>query len=110
MGVFSLTVTPFIRNYITGRNHFQVRGTENRLEITRSFLKKTRISIIGNNNKITFGEKCRLNNTVITIRGNDNRVHLGNNVFIENGVLWIENDNGGILIGDGTAICGPLTT
>ena len=101
-----ISLASFAYNYILGRNHFRVNGKNNKLEIARSFMRKTRINIIGNNNEITFGERCSLDSSVITIRGNDNFIHLGKKVFMKNGDLWIEDDNGGITIGDKTTISG----
>jgi acetyltransferase-like isoleucine patch superfamily enzyme len=96
----------FVFNFIIGKNHFRVHGKENKLEFSRSFLKKTQINIHGNNNKVIFGEKCYLINSLISIQGNNNNIQLGNMVFMTDGELYIEDDNGSFLIGDKTSICG----
>jgi acetyltransferase-like isoleucine patch superfamily enzyme len=95
-----------IYNHVIGRNHFHIKGKENKISIPNSFLNKSHINIIGSGNEITFGKDCYLINTEIDIRGNNNCIYLGNTVSIKAGKLHIEDSNGQISIGSGTSICG----
>lgn len=101
-----IVISAYLVNHLIGKNHFHVHGKENKIEITHSFIRNTKINITGNNNKIIFGETCHLSNSVINIQGNNNSILLDNSVYMEKGDLWIEDNDGCISIGDKTLIAG----
>jgi len=91
---------------IIGMNRYYAYGKRNTIYKGTSFLKNCRIIIKGNNNRITFGNKCLLNKTTINIVGDNNTIQIGNEVCIYEGEFHIE-DNGNLIdIGEKTLICG----
>jgi len=101
-----IRICSLLYNRIFGRNRFSVRGNGNRIAISCSFLKKSKIIIRGDGNKIIFGDRCYLENTVIAIYGDNNTVSLGDMVFVNKGDFYFEDSYGQILIGDRTTISG----
>lgn len=82
--------------HIGNRNSFMCYG----------ILKKTKIRIKGNGNKIIIGELSRVINSNIEINGNDNTIIIGDRSLIVDGEFFIEDDLGTIEIGKDTNICG----
>ena len=69
--------------YIYGRNTLKIKGKNNIVKRNLySLFYDTKIRIIGNNNKIIFGENCRISSLRILVLGNNNLIKIGNNVVV----------------------------
>lgn len=106
--VYKKYIFPTIYNFVGGGNKFVIKGKRNSIFHQGNYLKKCKISVFGNDNKILF-VKCgrnRLISTNIYINGNNNEIVIGkNNVFI-NGDIYIEDDNNKVVFGSGNSVCG----
>lgn len=87
-------------------NKKKIKGRGNKLVIKTTFMKKCKITIIGNNNRIEFGDMCYLNNTDILITGNNNEIVFGTKVFVNNGNFCLEDNNNRLKIDDRTTFSG----
>lgn len=103
---YLISVAARIFNKTIGFNKVKTRGCHNTLNISRSFLKKTKVLIEGNQNVIQFGEKCYLEDCKITISGNNNKILLGDRVYMKDADLYIEDDGNEIVVNYRTSICG----
>lgn len=70
-----------------------IKGKHNKIEKKYSFFRKNKITIIGNNNHISFGLGTRMNKCRIYIYGNDCSLHIGNNCFCLNSEFYFEDTN-----------------
>ena len=89
---------------IFNRNSKKIYGYNNEINSNGAFLKKTKIYVKGNNNKIFIGKESRLNETYIHIIGNDNIIEINGNTVIGECELWREDSYGKISIGKNTTI------
>jgi acetyltransferase-like isoleucine patch superfamily enzyme len=87
-------------------NKRKIKGVNNKIEINTTFMKNSKITIIGNNNKIHFGDMCYLANTDILISGDNNEVILGNKVYVNGGKICLEDSNNILKIGNRTTFSG----
>ena len=71
-------------------NNKKIKGKNNYIKTNTAFLKKCKITIVGNNNKIILGDMCYLTNTKISIFGDNNEVILGNKVYVNSGDFYLE--------------------
>ena len=51
-------------------------------------MKKVKISVRGNNNKLIIEDGAEITNTLIRIRGNNNSIHIGKNSFYRSGKIY----------------------
>lgn len=89
-------------------NKIRIRGIQNCIEYKGNYLKKCKISVYGDRNKI-YIDPMGLNqlcNTSIKIYGNDNSIIIGKRNTIFNGDLHIEDNNNEILFKDHNSILG----
>lgn len=89
-------------------NHVKVKGKNNKINRAKSFMKKCKITIIGNNNYVELGEMTYFHNTKITIYGNNNKVCVGNKVYASQGDFYIENDDNSLTIQEKTIFAGNV--
>jgi len=78
------------------------RGSNNQINISRDvILRKCRIKIIGDRNKIFISSKSRLTGLSIEIFGNDNIINISDKVvFYESGRMELDANNCSIIIGE----------
>ncbi len=98
-----LNIASFIF-YFLSRNKKQIRGKKNKVEYKGAFLKRCKINICGENNKIIINKNARLTNTFIHIHGNNNTIYLANDIKLGRCDLWIEDNFGKIQIDEFTTI------
>lgn len=91
---------------LLGLNKQKQKGKNNIIKKENTFMRKCKITIIGNNNIIEFGKMSYLCNTNITIYGNNNRIVLGEKVYVNSGDFYIEDDNNYLDIGNRTTFAG----
>lgn len=91
---------------LCSRNSEKIKGKNNKISKSKSFFKRCKIKIIGNNNKIIFGEMSYFLNTNISIYGNNNTVYIGNKVYVNNGDFYLEDDNNNLTINSKTTFAG----
>ena len=84
---------------ICGRNRKKIRGRSNEIDAKEAFLRQNRITIRGNNNKITVGKKCLLKGCRFSIVGNDNVIKIGDMTAANKVLFCIENNNNHITVG-----------
>lgn len=84
----------------------KIKGSNNCVKYNKSVLKKTQISINGNNCRVSIGNNSRIINSRIFILGENQKVNIGYNCKIKNSTLWIEDEKCTINIGDNTTIEG----
>lgn len=96
----------FIYNHLPFNNKFKIKGKNNHIDINLSMLKNIKIIVKGNDNKISFGQRCTLRDCTIYISGSENNILLGDKVSVSGGSLWIENDRNSISIGSNSSLLG----
>lgn len=102
-----ISAASVVFNRTIGFNKIKVRGKKNKISgLSRSFLRKSRITIIGTGNSVSIENMSFLDNCSLSIRGNDNKIIIGESVYALNGDFYIEDNNNTITIGDSTALCG----
>lgn len=83
-------------------------GFYNKVDV-RAFMKKSAITINGNNNTIEIeGGVNRIRNYKFIIRGNDCVIHIKRSCVLQNSCLLIEDDKGSIYIGNNTIFAGSV--
>ena len=87
-------------------NHIKIKGKNNTFDRKNIFMKKCKLTIVGDNNYIKIGNMSYLQNTNITIFGNNNKIVLGEKVFVLNGDFYLEDSNNDLKIGDKTTFSG----
>jgi acetyltransferase-like isoleucine patch superfamily enzyme len=79
---------------------FNVKGWKhNTIVLKATFLKKTKIRIIGKNNTILIHPENRLYNCLLHISGDNCKIEIGEHCILSHTELWIEDDGGKIQIG-----------
>ena len=96
----------FVYTRIIGRNHFKIKGKDNRIELPLAFLKRCRIKIIGSNNRIAIGDKCLLEGCRFSINGSNNTICLDKLIYAKDVEFCIEDNANTIHIGTKTSLCG----
>lgn len=94
-------------NFVSN-NKKRVKGSNNRIDMKTAFMKNSRITILGNNNKIYLGDMCYLINTDILISGDNNEIILGTKVYVNGGNFCIEDGYNKLKIGDRTTFSGNI--
>lgn len=77
----------------------------NVLQTSHSIIKKSKVSVVGNDNSIDIG-KSDIYQSVISVTGRNNRLIIGDYTRIYNLTLIIKSDNCSISIGDRTSFGG----
>lgn len=103
---FVTSISAVLFNKTIGFNSIKIKGKNNTYSCHRSFLRKSKITVIGRGNSIEFGEKCYCETCKITILGNNNLIKLGNRVYLKDADLYIEDSGNEIIINYRTSICG----
>ncbi|GBG56580.1 acetyltransferase [Sporomusaceae bacterium FL31] len=98
----------YIMNRIRGSN-FLINGANNDIVTNNSFLKKTKIEIVGNNNFIIIKNNVRLEYAKIRLIGNNQCLEIGDNCSLigqKNSIelISLEGNNCKIIIGENTTI------
>lgn len=88
--------------------HTRIRkkGSNNRIETGCALMKKTRITIHGQNNLVRVGDFSQLDGASITIYGDNNTVTIEPWCTLKGTELHIEKSGGSIVIGEHTRILG----
>lgn len=86
---------------ILGKNHSHIKGKNNRIILGPNFYRNCTIRLNGDNNEIIFKESDYfIKNMRISIYGNNNKISIGRN-FATNGLRFsIEDNNNFIIIGN----------
>ena len=100
-----LLVLARIYNMVNFRSE-KIRGKKNLISYKTSFLKKVKITIIGDNNRIIINNRSRLINSKINMIGSNHILEIGDNCIISNCTLNFEDENDVISIGNDTSIEG----
>ncbi|PGK42345.1 transferase [Bacillus anthracis] len=87
-------------------NRKKVKGKHNIINNSGSFMKKSKIFIRGNNNKIVCEKGVRLFNCNFHIIGDNHQIIIKKDCYGVNSTLWIEDNNCTIQIGEGTTMEG----
>ncbi|MDE5707912.1 MAG: acyltransferase [Alistipes sp.] len=81
-----------------------VRGRGNKV-FNEGCLIRSKISVIGNNNKIYIAKGCVLRNCEFHVRGDNHIIRFGeNSKVIEWGSFWCEGADNSIVVGTGTSL------
>lgn len=81
------------------KNHIRV-GKSNELNYSKALFRGLSIEITGINNLINIQEGTRIANSRIIIRGNNNLISIGKDCVINEGLFWCENDGNCINLKD----------
>lgn len=92
-----------INGVVLSRSRLEIDGSDNNF-ILNCRIDKLSIKIIGDNNKIEFGNNSTIVNSSIYINGNSNNITLGEKCNLKQTHFWIEDNNCKIEIGDKTSI------
>ena len=86
-----------------GGNCTRTRGRNNRVEIGKSLLTRTRIRICGNNNTLVIGDHCRLHDLAVLVTGDGHRLEIGDQCQLR-GKIKLEDSGSTVSIGAGTTM------
>lgn len=103
----SKKIVPIIYNSIFF-NKIRIKGKNNKIIKSKSFIKKCNIEIRGNNNILNLGDMSYLIKTKITIIGNNNVIKLGMKDYITNGDFYIEDNDNFLKIKNRTTFAGNV--
>jgi acetyltransferase-like isoleucine patch superfamily enzyme len=87
-------------------NKKKVKGTQNRILFPGAFIKKSIVTIKGNNNLIQIGSGSIFDSVNINIKGNDHRLTFNKHCRIRNLEFWFEDNNCKISVGKNSAFYG----
>lgn len=79
-------------------NRRKVKGTMNSINYQEAYLKKSSISIVGNNNTVIINKNAVLINTNILIMGDNHKIEIGEKCIIKNSGFVFENKGCKIII------------
>lgn len=96
----------YFHNVFIGLNKFKINKKFNKLNHSKSLMKKSFVSVNGKNNTIEFEKFSYFENLKITINGNDNTISIGDFCYAKNLSITIEDNNNSIKIGKKTSIHG----
>lgn len=91
-----------------GNNKCKLKGKKNIIKQNKSFFKKTRIKIEGDNNCIEINPKVRLSGTNFDIKGNNNRIIIHDNCSIHSSDFVVLSNNTTIELNKDTTCGGAL--
>ncbi len=87
--------------YQSRGNSKQVRGSNNRIDVSQATLQDCQIIITGNGNTVLIGKGAFLKSVRLVLKGNHLQLKIGEKVSIgSNSTLWMEDDNGILEIGN----------
>ncbi len=105
-----MTLTKHFFRNIVRQNQVTVRGSDNVVDIDDSVwrsMKKCKITVAGNNNRLIIGKNTRISHTAIRLKGNNNTIVIGQNVHYRKGKIYTcIGENETISIGDDTTVEG----
>jgi acetyltransferase-like isoleucine patch superfamily enzyme len=87
-----------------GGNKILLRGVGNTVEYSGSLLRRVRVTVNGDNNKIRIAPGARLSNMVIQIAGSRHVLDIGADCVVKAGTVCMDDDDGRLAIGDNTTI------
>jgi acetyltransferase-like isoleucine patch superfamily enzyme len=88
-------LTKFL-NKVLFDNQVKLVGINNYVQIEWINCRKTKIWILGNNNKISIDKECRLNNCSVFISGENNQIYIQSGCSLKDTEFYIE-DNGNVI-------------
>jgi acetyltransferase-like isoleucine patch superfamily enzyme len=94
-----------LNNHLLGGNRTRMSGRDNQVQRHRCILKRTRIAIAGDGNRIWIAPGARVLDAVIAITGDGNALSIGRDCKIV-GRLELIGNGCAIQIGDGTSMIG----
>jgi acetyltransferase-like isoleucine patch superfamily enzyme len=83
-----------------------INGKNNKVHKKFSYIRRTKVTIIGSNNSIEFGNSSRYKNINIYIYGNNNELIIKDGVFCMNTEFYFEDSGNIIKVGSKTLIHG----
>lgn len=89
-------------------NSIKIKGKKNRIKKSKAFIKKCKITIIGDNNFVDLGDTSYFNNTEITIYGNNNIIVFGEKTYMSRGNIYIEDNNNTLRVGKRNTFAGNI--
>lgn len=91
-----------------GRNRKRIKGKGNEVRFGAAFVKKSRVIICGNNNRILLEEGAfsKMEGLKIVIHGNDNLVTIGKGASIKGLGICMENDRNEVRCGSSFKVSG----
>ncbi len=95
-----------VYNRLPFNNQRRIKGKNNRLDFSRSLLKKNCITIRGMNNQIVLGSRCTLRRCSIYISGNHNTIRFGDKVAMISGEIHVEDNGNTVSIGSHSSFLG----
>jgi len=100
-----LIILSFFYNSI-GLNKKNICGNNNIISMSTAFLKRNKIFINGNNNKIVIKNGTRVTNTIFRITGDNHTIFLDEYGCVFNVEFWIEDNSCSVDIGKKTVLNG----
>lgn len=86
-----------------GGNCTCTRGRNNRVDIGKSLLTRTRIRICGRDNTVVIGDHCRLHDLAILVTGTGHRLEIAAGCQLR-GKIKLEDSGSAVAIGPGTTM------
>ena len=89
----------------SSNNSTNIKGANNRINISDSIVKNANFDICGENNTITIDSETIAENLTFYVRGSNHQIHIGKNCrFTRGGTIWIEDEDCNLSIGDNNYI------
>ncbi len=107
MKLFLYRIRKILRRLLRGDPGYKefIRGEANSIRTNGSLLSNVSFDILGDRNRITFGEGCKIYNSRFHIRGSDHVIEIGENCRVtRGGVFWIEDDGCQLVVGRDTSM------
>lgn len=78
----------------------------NKIQIKKSFFKRTKCIFKGTGNSILIGDNCFFEHCTFNFFGSENTIVIGDNCRFVNVTFWIEDSGNKIIIGNRNSFCG----
>ena len=89
----------------SSNNSTNIKGANNKINISDSIVKNANFDICGENNTITIDSETIAENLTFHVRGSNHQIHIGKNCrFTRGGTIWIEDEECNLFIGDNNYI------
>ena len=94
----------FVR-WQSNNNNSNIKGNNNRIDVSDSIVKNVNFDISGDNNTIVISAETIVENLNFCISGSNHHIYIGKNCrFVNGGTIWIEDRDCNLLIGDNNYI------
>lgn len=92
--------------YLLKNNSKKIKGINNTIKHSGSFLNRVTFDIEGENNEVLIEKGTRLSNVKFVVKGSNQKIFIRKNCILKNTILWAEDMHCSLSIGENTTIEG----